>query len=245
MRSTPLIIHDVTDLRRHEGVAFEIGLSIGLKKPFLLIWDVSRRIKVSHSELPEVIRSEHVQALQLTRGPSETLKSYLRDTLAYPETGALERFGELRPAHHQTEQPPAQPYSILFPFQLANPARAAAHKALLDRGLRVVDPLAEARSRPGESPVVGMASVIRKAAFAIMIKTCVGQETRPITCNLVAGTVFATDVPGLLIDEGGQGAASMWNGSRIATESSPDPGRLELAVSQHLARMLPVGVPNP
>lgn len=51
------VIHDITELS--PGVAYEIGLSIGYKKPFFLIWDIDKRPFQSRG-LPDLINKQHV-----------------------------------------------------------------------------------------------------------------------------------------------------------------------------------------
>lgn len=58
IKNASFTLHDVTTFR--PGVAFEVGLSIGYKKPFFLLWDESER-PFNAKEVPELIRGQDVR----------------------------------------------------------------------------------------------------------------------------------------------------------------------------------------
>jgi hypothetical protein len=82
IKEATIVIHDITTFK--PGVAYEIGLSLGLKKPFLLIVDEARNRDVKAEDFPDIIAKElHINFEKIDRHSlaPQTLSRLIRGRL--------------------------------------------------------------------------------------------------------------------------------------------------------------------
>lgn len=78
-RKADYIIHDITEFSR--GVLYEVGVSLGLRKYFFLIWD-SSRANFDAQNLPELL--QEINVIQINYNQKKEVKKTLKNNIFSP-----------------------------------------------------------------------------------------------------------------------------------------------------------------
>lgn len=214
MKLADYVVHDITNIGSHPGVAFELGLSLGYGKRFILLWDLSRSPSFSGGVLPQWIQHEQVERIELATAGKERLKPVLRKWWLLDGGDRTLRASSAtgRPA------PALSDISGKYVLMWMGAARKAvvtqAENVIEGRSLRPVHVRKYVDDAKDKERLGRLVALVRNASFVLLDATSVAGDSTPFDVSVLAGAAHAIGVPGAVIhDESvSRTAVTMWKG---------------------------------